>query len=248
MRIAIFQVPSSKSECEVTAAVRRAGMEPIECSWHESREKGHELDGYIFVGSFTNMPAEINIPEPIFREVKSQAEKGKPILGIGSGARILVESGLVPGIEDNKVAMGLVEKKLLPNDVGLHLCLSVHYQRNAFTRYLNQKSILHMPVENRESGFMISNMLLLEIEAQGLNVLQYCHLNGIIDKGDLDDFNGAVNSIAAVSNKMGNVMAVLPHIELANEGDAIFRSIRDYIAEGRVTQTIPLLYYPRGSR
>jgi phosphoribosylformylglycinamidine synthase subunit PurQ / glutaminase len=248
MRIAIFQVPSSKPKCEVTAAVTRAGMEPIECSWHESREKGHELDGYIFIGSFSNTPGEINIPEPIWQEIKSQAEKGKPILGIGSGARVLVESGLVPGIESNKAAMGLVEKKSLPNDAGLHLCLSVHYQRNAFTRYLNQKSILHMPIEQRESGFMISNMLLLEIEAQGLNVLQYCNLNGIIDKYDLGDFDGAVDNIAAVSNKMGNVMAVLPHIELTNEGDAIFRSMRDYIAEGRVTQTIPLSYYPRGSR
>ena len=57
--------------------------------------------------------------------------------------------------------------------------------------------------------------------------------------------NGSINNIAAISNKAGNVMAMMPHPERTINGDAIFHSMRDYIAEGRIEQTVPLYYYPR---
>ena len=34
-------------------AVKRAGMEPVEFLWNESREKLSEMDGYIIVGGFS---------------------------------------------------------------------------------------------------------------------------------------------------------------------------------------------------
>ena len=125
--------------------------------------------------------------------------------------------------------------------------LSDNYQRNAFTRHLNAKSVLQVPIANAEGRFMMTEALLAEIEAQGLNVFQYCDANGVI----IDNFpvnpNGSMRGIAAISNKAGNVMAIMPHPERTLNGDAIFHSMRDFIKEGRHEHVVPLTYYPRFS-
>ncbi len=54
-----------------------------------------------------------------------------------------------------------------------------------------------------------------------------------------------MDNIAAISNKAGNVMAMMPHPERTTNGDAIFQSMRDYIAEGHMNKCRPLHYYPR---
>ena len=53
IRIAIVQFPGSNCERETMLAVKRAGMEPIEFLWNESREKLANFDGYIIVGGFS---------------------------------------------------------------------------------------------------------------------------------------------------------------------------------------------------
>ena len=127
----------------------------------------------------------------------------------------------------------------------VNMRVSDEYQRNAFTRHLTVKDILHVPVAHGEGRFVMTEALLQEIEKQGLNVFQYCAADGkIIDSFPVNP-NGSLKNIAAISNKAGNIMAMMPHPERTKNGDAIFQSMRDYIAEGRVENTVPLYYYPR---
>lgn len=260
MRIAIVQFPGSNCERETMLAVKRAGMEPVEFLWNESHEKLREMDGYIIVGGFSyedrSRAGIIAALDPVMQEIKVQSEKGKPILGICNGAQILVETGLVPGLENNKIGMVLTENKRVVNgkilgtgyyNAWVNIRLSDEYQRNAFTRHLNTKDILHVPVAHGEGRFVMTDALLQEVEVQGLNVFQYCDADGnIIDSFPVNP-NGSLHNIAAISNKAGNVMAVMPHPERTTNGDAIFQSMRDYITEGRVENTVPLYYYPRRS-
>lgn len=258
MRIAVVQFPGSNCERETMLAVKRANMEPIEFLWNESHEKLRAMDGYIIVGGFSyedrSRAGIIAALDPVMQEIKDQCEKGKPILGICNGAQILVETGLVPGLENNKLGMVLTENKRMVDDkilgtgyynAWINMRLSDQYQRNAFTRHLTKRDILHVPVAHGEGRFVMTKALMHEIEHQGLHVFQYCDEQGnIVDHFPINP-NGSMRNIAALSNKAGNVMAIMPHPERTLNGDAIFQSMRDYIAEGRKEQTVPLYYYPR---
>lgn len=258
MRIGIIQFPGSNCERETMLAVKRAGMEPVEFLWNESPAKLREMDGYIIVGGFSyedrSRAGIIAALDPVMKEISVQSETGKPILGICNGAQILVETGLVPGLENNKPGMVLAENKRVDHDkilgtgfynAWVNMRLSDQHQRNAFTRHLTAKDILHIPVAHGEGRFVIPPALLQEIQMQGLNVFQYCDTEGKIDPHFPVNPNGSIDNIAAISNKQGNVMAIMPHPERTPNGDAIFTSMREYITSGVRQETIPLNYYPR---
>lgn len=258
MQIAIVQFPGSNCERETILAVKRAGMQPLEFLWNESLDKLRDMDGYIIVGGFSyedrSRAGIIAALDPVMQEIAAQSAKGKPVLDICNGAQVLVETGLVPGLENNKIAMALTENKRVANgkilgtgyyNAWVHMRLSDQYQRNAFTRHLTPKDKLYVPVAHGEGRFVMTEALLNEIENQGLNVFQYCDEQGnIIDSFPINP-NGSLKNIAAISNKAGNVMAMMPHPERTHLGDTIFKSMHDYIAEGRVENTTPLDYYPR---
>jgi phosphoribosylformylglycinamidine synthase I len=258
MRIGIIQFPGSNCERETILAVKRAGMEPVEFLWNEPHEKLRELDGYIIVGGFSyedrSRAGIIAALDPVMLEIKTQSETGKPILGICNGAQVLVETGLVPGLENNKLGMVLAENKRMAHgkivgtgfyNAWINMRLSDKHQRNAFTRNISTNDIFHIPVAHGEGRFVMSEALLQEVKTQGLNVFQYCDAEGKLDEHFPVNPNGSIDNIAAISNKAGNVMAIMPHPERTTNGDAIFTSMRDYIAEGHRQETVPLYYYPR---
>ncbi len=261
MKIAIVQFPGSNCERETMLAVKRAGMQPIEFLWNEARDKLTDMDGYIIVGGFSyedrSRAGIIAALDPVMQEIKAQSEKGKPILGICNGAQILVETGLVPGLENNKLAMVLAENKRVAHgkilgtgyyNAWVHIRLAKQYQRNAFTRAMSLQTIIRVPIAHGEGRFVMSTALWQEIEMQGLNVFQYCNAQGeVIDHFPVNP-NGSWQNTAAISNKAGNVMAIMPHPERTLEGDLIFTSMRDYIAAGQTQTTPPLYYYPRPTK
>lgn len=258
MKIAIVQFPGSNCERETILAVKRAGMEPVEFLWNEPKEKLMACDGYIIVGGFSyedrSRAGVIAALDPMMQVIKAESKKGKPVLGICNGAQILVETGLVPGIENDTVCMVLTDNKRIKDgkvlgtgfyNAWVDMRLSDHYQLNAFTRKLTPKDILHIPVAHGEGRFVLPPALLKEIQTQGLNVFQYCDSAGkVIDEFPVNP-NGSTDNIAAISNKAGNVMAMMPHPERTPNGDAIFESMRDYIAAKNWQAVEPLHYYPR---
>lgn len=259
MSIAIIQFPGSNCERETMLAVKRAGMQAVEFLWNEDANQLQNMDGFIIVGGFSyedrSRAGIIAALDPIMQELKIQSELGKPILGICNGAQILVEAGLVPGVENNQVVVALTENKRMLNDkilgtgyynAWVQLRLSKSYQRNAFTRYLSSNDILRVPVAHAQGRFVMTNMLLQELIAQGQHVFQYCDESGNIRADFPINPNGSVENIAAISNKQGNVLAMMPHPERTPEGDPIFASMRDYIAKNKgKNKTVPLYYYSR---
>lgn len=260
MRIGIIQFPGSNCERETILAVKRAGMQPEEFLWNAPKEKLAEFQGYIIVGGFSyedrSRAGVIAALDPIMQVIKTQSKIGKPVLGICNGAQILVETGLVPGVEGDKLSMVLTDNKRIQGgkvlgtgfyNAWVNMRLSDRYQVNAFTRHLKPQDILHIPVAHGEGRFVIPPALLEEMQAQGMNVFQYCDASGkIIDEFPINP-NGSVDNIAAVSNKAGNVMAMMPHPERTPNGDRIFLSMRDYIQEGYVQRVAPMYYQPRAT-
>lgn len=258
MRIGIIQFPGSNCERETILSVQRAGMEAVPFLWNEPIGKLCELDGYVIVGGFSyedrSRAGIIAALDPVMQAIKNESESGKPVLGICNGAQILVETGLVPGLENNKIGLALTENKRLGYgkilgtgfyNAWVDMRLTDEYQRNAFTHHLTPHEILHVPVAHAQGRFVMTSALLEEIKLQGLNVFQYCDRVGNVNEHFPVNPNGSINNIAAIANKAGNILAMMPHPERTPNGDPIFKSMRDYIANKRFLRTQPLSYYPR---
>lgn len=244
IRIGLIQFPGSNCERETALAVKRAGMEPIEFLWNEPLDKLRSLDGYIIIGGFSyedrSRAGIIAALDPVIQEIKVQSRQGKPILGICNGAQILVESGLVPGLEHNHESMALTENKRIADgkivgtgfyNAWAHMRLATKHQHNAFTKHLSPRDLIELPIAHAEGRFLMSDTLLKKLEEQGLNLFQYCDATGeIIDNFPINP-NGSAGNIAAICNQAGNVMAMMPHPERTENGDPIFQSMRDYIIE-----------------
>ena len=257
MKIAIVQFPGSNCERETQLAVQRAGMIPVEFLWNESHTQLREMDGYVIVGGFSyedrSRAGIIAALDPVMNEIKAQSEQGKPVLGICNGAQILVETGLVPGLRNNQLAMALAENKRVVDgkivgtgfyNAWIHMRPCSNVKTNAFTRHLTSDSVLSVPIAHAQGCFVMPLDLLEELEQEGLNIFQYSDEQGnIIDSFPVNP-NGSVGNIAAVVNKAGNVMAMMPHPERTPMGDALFLSMRDYILEGSKHHASILSYSP----
>jgi phosphoribosylformylglycinamidine synthase subunit PurQ / glutaminase len=244
IRIGLIQFPGSNCERETALAVKRAGMTPIEFLWNEPLEKLRGMDGYILVGGFSyedrSRAGIIAALDPVIQEITAESAKGKPLLGICNGAQILVEAGLVPGLDNNNLPMALTENKRIVDgkilgtgfyNTWVNLCLTANPKNNAFTRYLSPNKPFYLPIAHAEGRFLLPEQLLNELEKQDLIPLRYCDGEAkIIDNFPINP-NGSVGNIAAITNKAGNVMAIMPHPERTTNGDPIFTSMRTYISE-----------------
>lgn len=244
-QIAIIQFPGSNTERETLMACRRVGLNPVEFLWNESVESLSDFDGYVIVGGFSyedrSRAGVIAALDPIMKQIKVEADKGKPVLGICNGAQILVESGLVPGLNDGRVGMALTDNKRVKGGhvVGIgyyntwsNLKMSVPPIRCAFTRHLKTDNFINIPLAHGEGRFIIPDELLEKMIMNDQTVFRYCDNDGNV----VDEFptnpNGSMHNLAAVCNPKGNVMAMMPHPERTENGDAIFSSMKSFIENG----------------
>ena len=243
--IAIIQFPGSNTERETLMACRRVGLNPVEFLWNESAEKLTDFDGYVIVGGFAyedrSRAGVIAALDPIMDQIKVEADKGKPVLGICNGAQILVESGLVPGLDGHRMGVALTDNKRVKGGhvVGVgyyntwaNLKMSVPPDRCAFTRQLNTDDFITIPLAHGEGRFILPEELLNKMIANDQTVYRYCGDDGKV----VDEFptnpNGSMYNLAAVCNPAGNVMAMMPHPERTKNGDSIFLSMKDFIENG----------------
>ncbi len=218
MQIAIIRFPEHPRLHDTLALPQRLKAEVLDFSWDNLPETLSSADGYILLGDGLAESAAL------IAVLRAQSSLGKPILGIKAGAVFLVSCGLVPGLWDNRPAIAVASKDLCAS----YIRLSNDYQYNAFTRYLNPQHLL--PVVAVQQQFIIPPGLLIELRSQGQDVFQY---------------QGEPEQIAAISNKAGNVLALLSDPTHTPEGDALLRSMEDHIASGYKERVEPLYYWKR---
>ena len=189
-KIAIIQFPGSNTERETFMACKRVNLKPVEVLWNSPLENLSNFDGYIIVGGFSyedrSRAGVIAALDPIIKQIKIEASKNKPVLGICNGAQVLVESGMVPGVKDNKVAIALTDNKRIKMGqvVGVgyyntwaNLKMSGSPNRSAFTRHMKPGESINIPLAHGEGRFMIPENLLEKMIQNNQMVYRYCDDN-----------------------------------------------------------------------
>ena len=156
----------------------------------------------------------------VFNVIRKEAENNKPVLGICNGAQALVECGMIPGLK-NKVEIALAPNK--NPFISGYYCTWVYIKSNenkkkcAFTKFTNKDEAIPIPIAHGEGRFTtIDKELINKLIKNNQIIFRYSTKYGKIEESFPTNPNGAMHNIAAICNKKGNVMAIMPHPERAS--------------------------------
>ncbi|MFH0778692.1 MAG: phosphoribosylformylglycinamidine synthase I [Candidatus Eisenbacteria bacterium] len=222
-KVAVIQFPGVNCEYETQRALVASGLEAEVFRWNLGVSSLLRFDAYVLPGGFSYQDriraGAIAAKDAIMDGIAEGASKGKPVLGICNGAQVLVEAGLVPAISEGSLEMALGPNKT--DGRSGYLCAWVYLKaveprRSAFTCALSDGEVLPIPIAHAEGRFLTaSDDVTSALSAEKLTILQYCNSSGAITADYPWNPNGSVFSAAGVSNRKGNVMALMPHPERA---------------------------------
>jgi len=179
---------------------------------------GFSYGDYLRTGSIARF-------SPIMNEVISFAKNGGTVIGICNGFQILLETGLLPGVMLKNISLNFVCKDVY---------LSVENRETNFTKGIETKSALKIPVAHGEGNYFADKETLKELVYNNQIVFKYSSKDGKVS----EDYNpnGSAMNIAGIINKEGNVLGMMPHPERSSDsvlkktdGSLIFKAIANNI-------------------
>ncbi len=217
-RIAVLQLPGVNCEDESARALREAGASPEIFRWTRPAAELATFDGFLIPGGFSYQDrvraGAVAAKDPLLEVLHTAAAGGRPILGICNGCQVLIESGLVPGLNPGAVEVALAANRY-PGRRGyytrwVYLCPHAH-ARTPFCEGL--PAVLPMPVAHVEGRFTHENPeFFSKLAREGYIALEYTDASGRVDGNP----NGSLLATAALTNSRGNVLAMMPHPERAS--------------------------------
>jgi phosphoribosylformylglycinamidine synthase len=220
--ISIIQFPGVNCEYETQRALEKSGMDATIVRWNEPPSRLEDFDGFILPGGFSYedrvRAGAIAAADDVVAVVRSQAEIGKPVIGICNGAQVLVEAGLVPGLESGAIDLALAPNKGMGRDGyyanWIFVKVTSAARKSVITYCLEPNEVLPIPIAHSQGRFTSSDAGLFDrLDREGQIVLKYCRSDGETARGFPDDPNGSSRLAAAISNPRGNVVAMMPHPE-----------------------------------
>ncbi|TMQ71559.1 MAG: phosphoribosylformylglycinamidine synthase subunit PurQ [Candidatus Eisenbacteria bacterium] len=149
-------------------------------------------------------------------------------------ARSLIEAGLVP--DHGKVELALARNRM--SDRGGYyarwIFVRVESSSCVFTRRLESGAVLPLPVAHGEGRFTSADAERMPaLLAAGQVPLRYATADGAVAETFPANPNGAELAAAAVCNRAGNVLAMMPHPERAQDLGALARAVSGPWSERR---------------
>ncbi len=192
MRAAVVVFPGVNCEHDVVHALTALGG-AAELVWHRETDLS-DFDGVVLPGGFAHGDAlrtgAIARFSPVMSEVQRLAAAGAPVLGICNGWQMLCEAGLIPGAHIANTGLSFICRFEEVEVVDTNSVLTSGAE-------VGQR--LRIPLNSYEGNWV-------DPSQEGRVVLRY-----------VDDPNGSQDRAAAVSNRAGNVVGVMPHPERATD-------------------------------
>jgi len=201
VKTGIVVFPGSNCDRDVHHVLNDVVGINAEYVWHTEKSI-EDYDALILPGGFSYgdrlRAGVIAAQSPIVEAIKKKADEGLPILGICNGFQILVEAGLLPGALIKNVKLKFSCKWLQ---------MEVLNVNTPFTNLFRLNDQINIPIAHGEGRYIINNDKIHELNENNQIVFKYKDQNP----------NGSTEMIAAICNKEGNVMGLMPHPERASE-------------------------------
>ncbi|OLP61385.1 phosphoribosylformylglycinamidine synthase I [Xaviernesmea oryzae] len=222
MKSAVVQLPGLNRDRDMIAALTLiSGKAPVTV-WQTDTQIP-DVDLIVIPGGFSYGDylrcGAIAARMPVMQAIREKAEAGVKVLGVCNGFQILLEAGMLPGALMRNASLRFVCKEVK---------LEVVNAETSFTRAYDKGQIIRCPVAHHDGNYFADTETLKTIEGEGQVVFRYAAGTNP---------NGSINDIAAVTNRAGNVLGMMPHpenlIEAAHggsDGRGLFASALDVIA------------------
>lgn len=231
-RVAVLVFPGTNSEEETLRLLRDVGTDAELVHWSRS-ETLPDYDAYVLPGGFAYedriRAGAIPAHDRMMDHVIEGASRGKLVLGICNGAQILLEAGLVPGTGAVRRPTAAFTHNRQRHFVCRHVWvkLSIDPARSPFTAELQPRALIPAWAAHGQGRLAADDEHLREIASGDHVAFVYANADGTSDHATP---NGAALDCAALINRAGNVLAIMPHPErdawnfnhpLAREGNDI---------------------------
>jgi phosphoribosylformylglycinamidine synthase len=232
MKFAVVVFPGSNCDQDCFYVIKDVLKKPVTYIWHKDTDL-NSFDCIILPGGFSYgdylRTGAIARFSPVMKSIAGFAKKGGTVIGICNGFQILLEAGLLPGV-------------MLRNRDLHFICRYVYIKtennQTRFTNLYNASRILKIPIAHNEGNYYIDAAGLKELRDNNQIVFRYCSARGEVN-GQFNP-NGALDNIAGIINKKGNVLGMMPHPERSSEtelgcrdGYFIFQSVIKYLEKRR---------------
>ncbi len=219
MHFSVVVFPGSNCDRDCHHVAHEVLKAPVDYVRHTARELP-ATDCVILPGGFSYgdylRAGAVAAHTPVMDAVREFARDGGLVLGICNGFQTLCEAGLLPGA-------------LMVNRHLRFLCrycwVRVEDVDAPFTRECEPGQVLHLPIAHHQGNYRPGSD-----GERGRVLMRYCGPGG--ESGRRHNPNGSWDGVAAVCNRDGNVMGMMPHPERCSEavlsesdGLYIFRSI-----------------------
>ena len=153
------------------------------------------------------------IKNNLLYEFRDFIERDTLMLGICNGFQVMVNLGIIPGL--NRMLCN-AEVSLEPNKSFRYECrwIDLKIENGSPSIFTRGLEMLHIPVAHREGNFYAPQKVIEEIEENNLVVMRYSLPDGNPANGVFPyNPNGSINDIAAITDKSGRILGMMPHPE-----------------------------------
>ncbi len=146
----------------------------------------------------------------LWDRLKTFVERDTLTIGICNGCQILVNLGLVPALNE----YGQRDVAVTYNASARYQCRWIDIKTENDSPWLNGIDKLHIPVAHGEGRFMMEDQTLESLKANNQIAARYIKPDGsAADEQFPHNPNGSIFDIAAITDKSGRVLAIMPHPE-----------------------------------
>ena len=198
MKSAVVLLPGLNRDRDMIAALTKISGRAPATVWQTDTDIP-DVDLIVIPGGFSYGDylrcGAIAARSPIMTDIRAKAQKGLKVLGVCNGFQIVAEAGLLPGALVRNAHLHFVCREVK---------LAVENNSTFFTNRMKKGAVVSCPVAHGEGNYICDEETLKALEGEGRVVFRYTQGTNP---------NGAMNDIAGIVNKAGNVIGMMPHPE-----------------------------------